>query len=354
LKLVTLLAGAAALVAAHEGPKTPEEIKEYNALQSTIYHCAPAIKAYTEERRKAWQRRMLGADALADKNLFLQGSFQDLGLEDSKDIPEGARSPPKLLSCDAVEERKILNSTCVLAPIVTEGPYYHIHGHPIRQNMAEWQLGIPFLMDIGVIDVDTCEPVPNVLVDLWHANATGHYAGHGDPAPHLINELPQVGGARSGLLSAFPRGNDHETFLRAAWPTDKNGVAQFTSIFPGYYTGRATHVHVRIHTEWTQLPHNNSFSIGTMAYTGQLFVDDDINIQVDKLNPYSLNPIVNKWGRTRNWRDSLNIFDDSHANGNNPVFAIEKLGGSLQEGVLASMTLGIKKDHVMPLKPWKP
>jgi hypothetical protein len=88
---------------------------------------------------------MLGADALADKNLFLQGSFQDLGLEDSKDIPEGARSPPKLLSCDAVEERKILNSTCVLAPIVTEGPYYHIHGHPIRQNMAEWQLGIPFV-----------------------------------------------------------------------------------------------------------------------------------------------------------------------------------------------------------------
>lgn len=111
-------------------------------------------------------------------------------------------------------------------------------------------------MDIGVIDVETCEPLPNVLVDLWHANATGHYAGmsfccgnvvdadqaiqgHGDPAPHLVNEEPQRGGARSGLLSAFPRGNDHETFLRAAWPTDKNGVAQFTSVFPGYYTGRS-------------------------------------------------------------------------------------------------------------------
>jgi protocatechuate 3,4-dioxygenase beta subunit len=35
-------------------------------------------------------------------------------------------------------------------------------------------------MDIGVIDVDTCEPVPNVLVDLWHANATGHYAGESE------------------------------------------------------------------------------------------------------------------------------------------------------------------------------
>lgn len=42
--------------------------------------------------------------------------------------------------------------------------------------MAEWQPGILFLMDIGIIDVETCEPLPDVLVDIWHANATGHYA----------------------------------------------------------------------------------------------------------------------------------------------------------------------------------
>jgi protocatechuate 3,4-dioxygenase beta subunit len=53
---------------------------------------------------------------------------------------------------------------------------YHTWGHPIRQNMAEWQPGILFLMDIGIIDVETCEPLPDVLVDIWHANATGHYA----------------------------------------------------------------------------------------------------------------------------------------------------------------------------------
>jgi len=33
------------------------------------------------------------------------------------------------------------------------------------------------LLDIGVIDVETCKPLPNVLVDIWQANATGHYAG---------------------------------------------------------------------------------------------------------------------------------------------------------------------------------
>lgn len=64
---------------------------------------------------------MLGADALADKNLFVQGSFSDLGIDGSdKDAPAGT-NPPKLLSCDTVEERKILNNTCVLSPIVTQG-----------------------------------------------------------------------------------------------------------------------------------------------------------------------------------------------------------------------------------------
>lgn len=85
------------------------------------------------------------------------------------------------------------------------------------------------MLDIGVIDVETCKPLPNVLVDIWQANATGFYAGHPLPHPHLHSEQPQVGGKRSGLLSAFPRTVFEETWLRGAWPTDKNGVAQFTS-----------------------------------------------------------------------------------------------------------------------------
>lgn len=84
-------------------------------------------------------------------------------------------------------------------------------------------------MDIGVIDVETCEPLPDVMVDLWHANATGYYSGHPSPAPHLINEQPQIGGSRNGLLSAYPKTVDGETWLRGAYPTDRKGVAQFTS-----------------------------------------------------------------------------------------------------------------------------
>ena len=55
--------------------------------------------------------------------------------------------------------------------------------------------------------------------------------GHPSPHPHLVNEQPQIGGKRSGLLSPFPRSLSEETWLRGAWPTDRNGVAQFTSMF---------------------------------------------------------------------------------------------------------------------------
>lgn len=94
--------------------------------------------------------------------------------------------------------------------------------------MAELQLGVPFLMDIGVIDVKTCEPLVGVLTDIWHANSTGHYAGHPEQEEALKWEGPKHEGPRKGLLSKYPRTKPDETFLRGAWPTNKNGVAQFS------------------------------------------------------------------------------------------------------------------------------
>lgn len=55
-----------------------------------------------------------------------------------------------------------------------------------------------------------------------------HDIGHPVPHPHLIDEQPASEGRRRGLLSAYPRTIHEETWLRGAWPTDKNGVVQFT------------------------------------------------------------------------------------------------------------------------------
>ncbi|KAK6585463.1 hypothetical protein PZA11_002190 [Diplocarpon coronariae] len=72
--------------------------------------------------------------------------------------------------------------SCVFDPDAIEGPYYWPRADMLRQDITEDQDGIPLWLDIGVIDVATCKPVENALVDVWHANATGFlpgwYSGH--------------------------------------------------------------------------------------------------------------------------------------------------------------------------------
>lgn len=59
------------------------------------------------------------------------------------------------------------------------------------------------------------------------------------------------------------------------------------------------------------------------------------------MHPYDTNPGRNTFGRTRNWRDSLNIFEDSHGpEGNyNPVFKLELLGGIISQGLIGHITM---------------
>ncbi|KNZ75840.1 hypothetical protein J132_00853 [Termitomyces sp. J132] len=321
---------------AHKEPRTPQEIEVQRALQAAAYHCAPAIERYTAARRRSWAQKVLaGRPALPGfDDLFASGTYETPGIPAAND--------QLVMGCTPIEDTRLQNNSCVLTPVVTEGPYYHVQGHPIRQNIAELQDGLLLLLDIGVIDVETCQPLPNVLVDIWQANATGHYAGHPDPAPHLVDEQPQVGGKRAGLLSAFPRTKFEETFLRGAWPTDRNGVAQFTTIFPGYYTGRATHIHAKVFPTWSPLP-NGTFTSTHLAHVGQFFFDDDINMRIDNMHPYILNPIRTTRGRTRNWRDSLNIFEDSRGpeGAYDPVFRLDLLGGVLAQGVIGYITMGV-------------
>jgi hypothetical protein len=115
------------------------------------------------------------------------------------------------------------------------------------------------------------------------------------------------------------------------------------AIFPGYYTGRATHVHTKIHTQWSPLE-NGTFTTGRIVHTGQFFVPDELNAVVDKIHPYTENPIKNKWGRTRNWADSLQIYQDSHKNGYGPTFDVHKLGGVIQQGLIGYITVGVDMD----------
>ncbi|KAF9474658.1 aromatic compound dioxygenase [Pholiota conissans] len=325
----------------HRAPKTEHEIEVQRALQAAAYHCAPAVESFTASRKRSWaQRALTGIPGLpGQQGLFSADTYADI----ADSAHSQANDDDTLMNCTPISETHIQNNTCVLAPEVTEGPYYHNEGHPIRQNIAELQDGLLLLLDIGVIDVETCQPLPNVLVDVWQANATGYYAGHPLPHPHLANVGPATEGRRRGLMPAYPRTVHEETWLRGAWPTDKNGVVQFTTIYPGYYTGRATHIHTKVYPEWSVIPENNTFKAGRLAHTGQWFFDEDMNMVIDKMHPYITNPIKDIRGRTRNSQDSLNIFQDSHGPEGkyNPIFKVHLLGGVLSQGLVAYITMGV-------------
>ncbi|KAF8735953.1 hypothetical protein AX14_001159 [Amanita brunnescens Koide BX004] len=330
-----------ALGLAHKTPRTAEEIEVQRRLQSAAYVCAPAIAEYTANRKAFAQQVMTGRPDL-------------LGYDSLFNAYEDPKPRQELLSCDVVErEPHIQNNSCVLTPVVTEGPYYHKERHPIRQNIVEYQDGLMLLLDIGVIDINTCKPLPNVLVDIWQANATGQYAGHPVPKPGLENEPPAAEGKRKGLRSPYPLTKPKETFLRGAWPTNDHGVAQFVSIFPGYYAGRAIHVHTKVFTEWDTLQ-DGTFRSDKLAHVGQFFFDDDITEEIVKMHPYVTNPIKDTLGRKRNWEDGLNIFQDSHSPEGeyNPIFKLELLGGVIRQGLIGYITMGINSSAVLENK-WR-
>ena len=113
--------------------------------------------------------------------------------------------------------RHLLQHQCVLTPESSEGPYY-LPNHLIRKDITEDREGLPFLLRMTFTDVNTCEPLSNVSVDIWQCDASGEYSGyiHAEPTTSLHTQP-----------------TDNKTFLRGIQMTDKDGRVEFNSIFPG-------------------------------------------------------------------------------------------------------------------------
>jgi protocatechuate 3,4-dioxygenase beta subunit len=121
----------------------------------------------------------------------------------------------------------IQNDTCVLTPEVTEGPYVWPRSQTLRQDMTEGQAGVPMWLDVGVIDIETCEPLEKALVDFWHCNATGSYSSFTKLSPNtafetLLNDM-NITDFEIGVTDLH---TDDTTFLRGMWPTDSEGMME--------------------------------------------------------------------------------------------------------------------------------
>ncbi|MDX1393788.1 MAG: intradiol ring-cleavage dioxygenase [Gemmatimonadota bacterium] len=170
---------------------------------------------------------------------------------------------------------------CVVRPEQTEGPYFideRLDRVDIRSDPTDGVVkpGTPFNLAIQVSHIGSsgCRPLAGALVDVWQCDALGEYAGVKD----IINDLFD---------------NTGRKFLRGYQVTDEEGMARFTTIYPGWYEGRAVHIHFKIRTD----PDAES---GT-EFTSQLYFDDGLSDRVLAAAPYT----AHEGDRPRNEDDGI-------------------------------------------------
>ena len=184
-------------------------------------------------------------------------------------------------------------TTCTLMPEQEVGPFY-IADELMRSNIREGKAGFPLELRIAIQDTRTCTPLANAAVDLWHCDALGLYSGF-----TAMSEMGGPGGRGRG------RGpTDDQTFCRGIQLTDKDGVATFTTVFPGFYQGRTNHIHfkVRIGGRTT----GRSYEAGHTSHIGQVFFPEDVSAKLMTLEPYRSHAIH------RTTQDEDGIYQDEH------------------------------------------
>jgi protocatechuate 3,4-dioxygenase beta subunit len=204
-------------------------------------------------------------------------------------------------------------AVCTLTKELTEGPYY-LDGQYVRSDIREDKTGIPLKLTLTVVDDDTCAPLKNALVELWHCDALGEYSGFVGNNGH---DEP-----------------DNGTFLRGGVLTNAAGVAAITTVYPGWYRGRCVHIHVKVHTDVTLTP-DGSFTGGQELHTGQLFFAETITARVAALATYRVNTVP----RTTLAQDS--IYDEGGAASG--LLALTPLGSTTSAGYAGALTLGVEQ-----------
>lgn len=158
------------------------------------------------------------------------------------------------------------NAVCAVSPTETLGPFPNL-GDFIRSDVREDRPGLPLALTITVVNVSaSCAPVSGAAVEIWQCDVDGNYS--------------QYGTTRSA------------TFLRGLQTTDPTGRATFTTIYPGWYQGRATHIHVDVSVN------------GRSVKVTQIAFPEDVTAAVYRTGVYA----AKGQSTTTNARD--NVFSD--------------------------------------------
>jgi protocatechuate 3,4-dioxygenase beta subunit len=172
---------------------------------------------------------------------------------------------------------EVLVPSCVVKPALTEGPYFvdellnrsDIRVEPSDNSIKEGTV-LHLIFNVSDVSADACTPLEGAQVDVWHCDAEGHYSDVQDP-----------GFDTSG-----------QKWLRGYQVTDEFGKAEFMTIYPGWYSGRAVHIHFKIRTD----PESDT----GYEFTSQLFFPEEVTDVVHAQAPYN----------DKGYRNVLNVEDN--------------------------------------------
>ncbi|GLA22388.1 hypothetical protein AnigIFM63604_004223 [Aspergillus niger] len=308
LALTALVAGTAI---AHPGPHDILPRAEIQRRSDMAKRCASHVGRFNQRRmaKRGMQKRW-------------EGSGHNTTFE---------------ITTEAPYYETIQNNTCVLTPEVTRGPYVWPRSQTLRQDMTEDQPGVPLWLDVGVLDMATCEPLPNALLDFWHCNATGSYSSFTGLSPNtpfetLLSEL-NITDYDMGVTDLH---TDDTTWLRGMWPTNEEGVMEMKTIFPGFYVERAIHIHAQVHTNWAVRENGTIIASNTVS-TGQLYFEEELEQKIMSMEPYVSHTQIN---RTTNAEDS--VYPEDLEGGYNPVVSVVPVDeNDLSRGLIGYITIGV-------------
>jgi protocatechuate 3,4-dioxygenase beta subunit len=194
-----------------------------------------------------------------------------------------------------------LLGACVVRPEQTEGPFFVdelLNRSDIRSDPSDGSVrpGVPLQLtfNLSAISGDTCTPAAGLFLDIWHCDALGVYS-----------DVESAAGSK---------------FLRGYQVTDAEGRAGFTTIYPGWYTGRTVHIHFKIRSA---LEANPGFE-----FTSQLYFDDELTDQVLTHTPYS----------TRGRRTTRNSSDGIYRGGGSQLLLAPT---AVDDGYAATMDIAL-------------
>lgn len=199
-----------------------------------------------------------------------------------------------------VEPEPAAAASCLLTPAKTEGPFFvdeMLRRSDVRSNLdgSNTRPGFPLALTITVLRTDDdCAPAEGAVIDIWHCDASGSYS------------------------DVAQNGTSGQTFLRGYQVADADGQVTFQTIYPGWYSGRAVHIHFKVRTfEDDQ---------ATYEFTSQLFFDPTLNATLQADATYD-GP-----GTTTNDQDSIYGGDSK---------MVVPLSGSQGSGYEGAITVGL-------------